>query len=58
MSSVAHARGTVPQMSFVEFFVSRLAGSAGSNAKTADEIAQAIGVTRVQVQAWLKTAME
>lgn len=42
--------------SFVEFFVSQLAGSVGSSARTAAEVAETLGLTKAQVQAWLKDA--
>ncbi|HRQ74810.1 MAG TPA: DNA-processing protein DprA [Phycisphaerales bacterium] len=52
------ANATIAQMSFVEFFVARLAASAGSSTKTADEIAKMLEVKKPQVQAWLKDATQ
>ena len=46
------------QMTFVEFFVAQLAEAAGSSAKTAAEIAEALDVSKAQVLAWLKDAAQ
>ena len=43
-------------LSFVEFFVASLARAEGSAALPADVIARTLGVTKAQVQAWLKEA--
>lgn len=57
-SPTSSAVDAVAQLSFTEFFVAKLADSAGSSAMTAAEIAETLGLTKAQVQAWLKQATE
>jgi predicted Rossmann fold nucleotide-binding protein DprA/Smf involved in DNA uptake len=52
----APSQEAVSPMSFVEFFVTKLADMPGSSGGTAAEIANAMGVTKVQAQEWLKAA--
>ncbi len=49
--------GVVTQMSFVEFLVVKLAGMSDPSGMTVAEIADALDVTKTQVQAWLKQAL-
>ena len=46
------------RVTFVEFFVAKLAYAAGSSPGTADEIAKMLNITKTQVRAWLKAAVE
>jgi predicted Rossmann fold nucleotide-binding protein DprA/Smf involved in DNA uptake len=50
--------GVMAEMSFVEFLVVKLAGMSDPSGITVAEIADALDVTKAQVQAWLKQALQ